>query len=83
MSLRKEASGLRLFVRVSYTQEVRGSNPLLPTIMYDIKDRIPFLFQPRQRHRDRMVKLTPALWLLLPHFIPAKHLYLRDEKNKN
>jgi hypothetical protein len=31
MSLRKEASGLRLFVRVSYTQEVRGSNPLPPT----------------------------------------------------
>jgi len=39
----------------SYTQEVRGSNPLLPTIMRDIKIRIPFLFQPRQRLRHRIV----------------------------
>ena len=29
---------------VSYTQEVRGSNPLLPTIVRDSRERVPFLF---------------------------------------
>ena len=39
----------------SYTQEVRGSNPLLPTIVYETENRIGFPFWPRQRHRHRMV----------------------------
>jgi hypothetical protein len=32
---RKEASRLRLFIRVPYTQQLRGSGPLLPTIHVD------------------------------------------------
>jgi hypothetical protein len=31
-AIRKEASGLRLFIKLLYTLEVRGSNPLPPTV---------------------------------------------------
>ena len=49
---RKEASGLRLFCGLFYTQEVSGSSPLSPTIVFD---KVPsdYLFSPNPQISSR------------------------------
>ena len=49
---RKEASGLRLLARVLYTQGVRGSSPLPPTIPYNRQNSQVLFLKIVRRYRE-------------------------------